>query len=182
MTSHLTIKYSFLIISCFAMSLAHGNNLIHFGNQCLVQEAQLNKAKLRLDQLAQTKNLNRIKANQAQENLGYYQDKKAHLEMAITECAETTPNSAYCHQTRRQYNELNRLIKEQDNTTDIALNRDKSNLTYEINQANFHTRQANFLALCRDSDTHYAFIQNSEAYSAVCLKGENKETITCSLF
>ncbi|MFT2096943.1 hypothetical protein ACMUMQ_01185 [Marinomonas sp. 2405UD66-6] len=182
MTSRLTIQYSFLIISCFIMNLAHGNDLIHFGNQCLAQEAQLNKAKLRLDQLAQTKNLNRIKANQAQENLDYYQNKKARLETAITECAETTPNSAYCHQTRRQYNELNRLIEEQENTADFALNRDESNLTYEINQANFHTKQANFLALCRDSDTHYAFIQNAEAYSAVCLTGENKETITCSLF
>jgi tRNA/tmRNA/rRNA uracil-C5-methylase (TrmA/RlmC/RlmD family) len=182
MISRSIIKYSFLLLTGGTMIVAHGNDLITFGKNCLIQEAQLNKAQLRLDQLAQNKNLNRIKANQAQESLEYYQDKQADLEVSMADCAATTPNSAYCHQIRRQYNELTQLIHNRQNTTEIFLNPDKSDFALDINQANFNIKHENFLALCRDSDTHYALIQNPEAYSAVCLVGNNKDSITCSLF
>lgn len=182
MTTRFIVKYSILPLCYCVMSLAQGEDLIAYGHQCLAQEAQLNSAKLRLEQQTQMQSLNRIKVNQAQESLGYYQNKKADLETSMNECAETTPNSAYCHHIRRQYSELDRLITDQQNALNLTLSDDESPSLQEINQANFHIKQANFLALCRDSDMHYAFIQNVKAYSTVCLDGNNKNTLTCSLF
>lgn len=182
MTAHFIVKYSILSLSCCVISLAQGEDLIAYGRQCLAQEAQLNSAKLRLEQQTQMQRLNRTKANQAQESLDYYQNKKARLETSMNECAETTPNSAYCHQIRRQYSELERIITDQQSALNLTLSEDELPAIQEINQTNFHIKQANFLALCRNSDMHYAFIQNVKAYSTVCLDGNNKNTLTCSLF
>ena len=147
----------------------------------MAQEARLNKTKLRVDKLAQKKDIDRIKVSQEQENLEYYQGKLARLETSIADCAETTPNNAYCHRIRYERAEVNHLIQGKINNKSF-LDSDHSDDLYEVSRENFYAKKARFVAQCRNSDTHYAFIQNSEAYSAVCLTGNNKKSVTCTLF
>ncbi|NLQ17912.1 hypothetical protein HGG82_09760 [Marinomonas sp. M1K-6] len=179
----LFIKSTIILVGCAFISLAHSNDLIAFGKACLVKEARLNKAKSRLDILSLREQSSHAQSNQALNYLQHYRAEKATLETAMTDCAETTPNSAYCHQIRHRYNELNYLIqraKADKVEEDLAGN--DSHIDYEITRANFHQRYEAFVAYCRNSDAHYALIQNPTAYAAVCSSEDAKPTITCSLF
>jgi hypothetical protein len=176
------IKSSALLLGCLTISVAYGSNLVAFGEDCLAKETRLNKAKIRLEQLSSNEEIKRIKANQSKDGLEYYQNKLAEIDATLIECAETTPNSAYCHQSRRKYNELTHIIQAKLDAVEARSNSIDSNSRYEINKINFSEKHAEFIALCRDSDTHYAIIQDSSAYMVVCQNKENKHTVTCSLF
>ena len=177
------IKSSILVLGCSFISLVHGNDLIAFGKGCLAKEEHLNKAKNRLDSQSLSAERTQIKTNQAINDLKRYKEEKEKLETSMTDCNETTPNSAYCHQVRRQYNDLIYRITraEADAVEDNFAGSDEYS-DFEFTKANFYQQYENFIAFCRDSDTHYALIQNPTAYAEVCSSPEAKESITCSLF
>lgn len=181
--SILPIKYSVLLLMCSFANLAHGNDLIAFGKECLVKEERLGKAQNRLDALSLRSERTQRKNSQATHYLDRYQMQKEQLETSMTECAETTPNSAYCHQVRQRYNELTYLIqREKADSIENDFGGNDATINYEITRNNFNQRHDDFLALCRDSDMHYALIQNPAAYAEVCSTQQAKESITCSLF
>ncbi|RNF53059.1 hypothetical protein EBI00_02875 [Marinomonas hwangdonensis] len=180
---HSTIKYSVLALGCTFINLVHGNDLIAFGKECLLQEERLQTAKNRLDALSLQSELIQRKNGPSENYLERYQTEQADLEINMTECAETTPNSAYCHQIRRRYNELTYLIqqvKTEGMTDEYNLN--DATMNYEITRANFNQRYDDFLTSCRNSDAHYALIQSPIAYKEVCSSPVTKKTVTCSLF
>jgi hypothetical protein len=177
------LQSGIFLIGLTAISLAHGSDLIAFGKACLAKEERLNKAKSRLDILSIKEQSTQAQSNQAQNYLQYYQAEKAKLETAMTDCAETTPNSAYCHQIRHRYNELSYLIQKiKTETIEENIDGDDSHMDYEITRADFHQHYEAFVASCQNSDAHYALIQSPTAYAAVCSSEDAKQTITCSLF
>jgi hypothetical protein len=177
------IKSSILILGCAFISLVHGNDLIAFGKDCLVKEQRLNKAKNRLEALSLRSERTQRKNSQSLNYLDRYQAELAELEAEVADCAETEPNSTYCHQVRHRYNELTYLIQR---VKTEAMNNDfgdnDTTINYEITRNNFNRRYDDFLALCRDSNAHYSLIQNPTAYAEVCSNQSAKESITCSLF
>ena len=170
-----------VLISFLIANLADANDLIAFGSHCLSVEDSLNKAESRLAQRARIQELKNLENGQTKDHLTHYFAEQSQLSKVIAECAATTPNSAYCHSARHQYNEISQYIQEETNDFNDD-DHQESELNHAIAQHNFEERRADFYAQCRDSDTHYAFIQNMEAYNAVCSLGNNKQTVTCSLF
>lgn len=178
-----TIKYGVLLLGCSFVSLVHSSDLIAFGKECLAKEERLNKAKNRLEVLSLQSERTQRKNSQSTNYLDRYQTEKAQLETSMIECAETTPNSAYCHQVRHKYNELTYLIQRvKAEAMDNNFGGYDATINYEITRNNFNQRYDDFLALCRDSNMHYALIQNPTAYTEVCSTPEAKESITCTLF
>jgi hypothetical protein len=178
-----TIKYSILLLACSFISLVHGSNLIAFGKECLVKEDRLGKAQNRLDALSLQSERTQRQNSQSINYLDRYQAEKEQLETSMTDCAETTPNSAYCHQIRLRYNELIYLIQRvKTESIDNDFGGNDATINYEITRNNFNQRYDDFLALCRDSNVHYELIQSPTAYSEVCSSQKAKESITCSLF
>lgn len=162
---------------------AQSSDLIAFGKACLEREARLNDAKNRLDGLSLGAQQAQIQADQSRESIDAYLAEKATLEKAMTECATTTPNSAYCHRVRHRYNVLSQL------TEDAKINAipddsvwDDRSTDYEITRNNYQQEYEAFVALCRNSDAHYALIQSPTAYAEVCLTNRAKASLTCSLF
>jgi|TARA_R110001632_G_scaffold1368_5_gene5601 chromosome segregation ATPase len=177
------IKFGLILLGFMSVNLANANDLITFGKACLVKEERLNQAKIKLDTLSRRSDQTQTKTNQAWLSLKQYQQEKGELETSMTECAETAPNSAYCHQIRRRYNELTyRINRKEVEASEERFDGDDSKVDYEITRANFNQRHEAFLAQCRDSDDHYALLQNSDAYAAVCSDDEAKQSVTCALF
>lgn len=164
-------------------NLAQSSDLIAFGKACLERETRLNDAKNRLDVLSFGVQQAQIQANQSKESINAYLAEKATLDTAMTECAATTPNSADCHRVRHRYNVLSQLIE------DAKINAipddsvwDDPSTDYEITRNNYQQEYEAFVALCRNSDAHYALIQSPTAYAAVCSTSEEKASLTCALF
>lgn len=177
------IKTGIVLFSFTVIGMAHSNDLITFGKQCLAKEEGLNNAKKRLDGLSLKSDRDHRKNSKSYDYLDRYLAEKAQLESAMNECAETTPNSAYCHQVRQRYNELDYLIQQvKADTVENRFGTNDATIQFEITRNNFNQRYDDFLALCRDSDTHYALIQDARAYAEVCSTPEAKKSITCSLF
>jgi len=177
------IKFVIILLGYAVISLAHGSDLIAFGKACLVKEERLNKAKIHLDNLSRRSDLTEIKSNQAWRHVQGYKEKQDELEISMTECAETEPNSAYCHQIRQRYNELTYLMqKAKETASEERFDGSDSKTDYEITRANFNQRHEAFLAQCRDSDAHYALLQDPNAYVAVCSSDAERQSVTCSLF
>lgn len=177
------IKSSILVLGFSFISLVHGNDLIAFGKECLVKEERLNKTKMKLDIASLRSEQGQVKSNQTVDNLKRYKEEKEKLETSMTDCNETTPNSAYCHQVRRQYNELNYRISRAE--ADAVKNDFGGNETitdFEYEKAVFQQEYENFIAMCRDSNAHYALIQSIKAYGEVCSDEAAKKSITCSFF
>ncbi len=171
-----------LIVGTHA-NLAQSSDLIAFGKACLVKEARLNDAKNRLDVLSLGVQQAQIQANQSKESIDAYLAEKATLDTAMTECAATTPNSAYCHRIRHRYNILSQLIEDAKiNAIPEDSTWDDPSTDYEITRNNYQQEYAAFVALCRNSDAHYALIQNPTAYAEVCLTSTAKVSLTCALF
>ncbi|RBP85796.1 hypothetical protein EBI01_01775 [Marinomonas rhizomae] len=178
-----TTKSSIFILGCTFISLVHGNDLIAFGKSCLVKEELLKKAETRLEELSLRSERTHRKNSQAINYLERYQTELADLETEMTECINTTPNSAYCHQVRRRYNELTYLIQRvKTEAIDNNFGDNDASINYEITRANFNQHYDDFLALCRDSNTHYSLVRNPTAYAEVCSNPTAKESITCTLF
>ena len=171
-----TFALGFLVVN-----FSFANDLITFGSHCLNTEARLNQAQNRIEQSLLKSEQQNIGKGERKEKLAYYFSERDQLSGALAECAKTTPNSSYCHNVRRQHREIIHFIQTESEALRDQIH-DKSDTKYAITQHNFDEKQADFFAQCRDSDTHYAFIQNIEAYSAVCLLGNNKQSVTCSLF
>ena len=177
------IKTGIVLFSCTAIAIAHGNELINFGKECLVKEERLDEVKSRLDALSLQTERTQRKNSQAINYLERYQMEKEELETSMTDCAETTPNSAYCHQIRQRYNELTYLIQRVEvESIENDFGGNDVTINYEITRNNFNQRYDDFIALCRDSNIHYALIQNPTAYAEVCSTPKAKESITCSFF
>ncbi|NVK75443.1 hypothetical protein C0J08_07930 [Marinomonas sp. CT5] len=177
------IKTGIILFSFSVMGTAHSNELINFGKSCLKKEERLNQTRIKLNLASIRAEQGQIKNNQAVDDLKRYKAEKEKLETSMTECNETTPNSAYCHQIRRQYNALNyRITRAEADALDKDIAPDESIIDFEYEKAVFKQEYENFLALCRDSNAHYAFIQSPNAYSAVCSNDAAKNSITCSFF
>lgn len=177
------IRYVFLLFVSSTISLTYANDLITYGKACLVKENRLNQAKIKLDNLSRRTNDAQIESNQAWQTIKHYQTAKAQLETSMTECTQTTPNSAYCHQVRLRYNELTyRIENAKADAPEGLYHPDGSSNDVEITKANFKQRHDTFIALCRDSDTHYALLQDPNAYAAVCSSDAARQSVTCSLF
>ena len=177
------LRVGIVLIGLTTISLAHSSDLIAFGKACLVKEEHLNQAKDRLDALSLNTQRTQRQSNQILNDVSRYEEEKTELEIAITECAETLPNSAYCHQIRHRYNELNYLIQ-QARVDSIEENREDNDafIDFDLTRADFNQQYEAFVAYCRNSDAHYALIQSPAAYAAVCSSEDAKQTITCSLF
>ena len=175
------VTSSIFVLACSGISLAYGNDLITFGQHCLAMEDRLNTAKIKLGRLSNQADRTNAQANKAQNNLRRYEEARAELDTSMKECAQTEPNSHYCHQIRHQYNELTYRIQDLKESAIKEQFKDESSiLKAEITKDNLYRRYDDFIASCRDSDTHYALIQDPEAYSAVCT--DAKQSITCTLF
>ncbi|WP_137170052.1 hypothetical protein [Marinomonas sp. FW-1] len=178
------IKSSLLTLSLAMVSgLSHSSDLVEFGKKCLVKEDRLNKAKNRLEALSLRAEQNHRGKNRSQDQLDRYQAEKELLEIDMTECNETTPNSAFCHQVRLRYNEITYLIQS-TKTENVGSNWGGNDaiIDYEITKDNFNHQYEEFLALCRDSNAHYTLIQTPEAYAKVCSSEAAKQSVTCTLF
>jgi len=176
------VTSSIFVLGCSAINLAHSSSdLISFGQHCLIMENRLDNAKAKLDKLSRQADRTNAQTNKAQGNLRRYEAARAELDTSMAECSETTPNSQYCHQIRHQYNELTYRIQDlKENAIEEQFKDESSILKAEITKNNFNKRYDAFIASCRDSDAHYALIQDPEAYSAVCT--DAKQSITCTLF
>lgn len=165
------------------VSLAQSSDLIAFGIACLVKEERLKETKNRLDGLSLGEQQTQIQFNLLRESIDVYLVEKTTLETSITECADTTPNSAYCHRIRHRYNVLNQLIEEaRANTPPQNPLWDDPIADYEVTPGQYNQQYQAFVALCRNSDAHYALIQDPAAYTEVCTTSEAKASLTCSLF
>lgn len=177
------MKFGFILFAFMSVNLANANDLMTFGKACLVKEERLNQAKIKLDALSRRSDQTQTKTNQAWLSLKQYQQERDELEISMTECSQTAPNTAYCHQVRRRYNELTyRINRKEAEASEERFDGDDSKADYEITRANFNQRHEAFLAQCRDSDDHYALLQNPDAYAAVCSDDEAKKSVTCALF
>lgn len=176
------IKYSVLLLAGSYLSMAHSNELITFGKACLEKEETLAKAEARLEKKSIRSEQSQRKTRTSIGRLQQLKEQKAQLETSMSDC-ESTPNSAYCHQIRHRYNELTYQIHiaEADSVEDGRYGDDPVT-EFEFSQQQFNQRYDNFIAQCRDSNAHYAMIQDPEAYAAVCSTVSAKQSITCSLF
>ncbi|TYL48338.1 hypothetical protein [Marinomonas sp. IMCC 4694] len=180
------INIGIIVMSLQAIPLVYGDNLVAFGTACLAKEALLKEAENRLNDRT-TIDADDSTAKGTRDALVGYETEQNQLNEAITQCLETTPNSAYCHQVRRRQNELAYLIEKSKATTlnsRLANALDKPDVfaQNDITQEQVKQQHERFIALCRDSDTHYSLIQNSDAYREVCHSEQAKHTITCSFF
>lgn len=170
------------LISMGTMPLADAENLVAFGKACLTKEAQLKQAESRLTEVT-TIDTDISVTRDTRDALVDYEAEQNQLDAAITQCLDTTPNSAYCHQVRRRQNELAYLIEKSKATTlDNTLKHQDVSDQNAITQEKINQQRQHFMALCRDSDAHYSFIQSPTAYSEVCHSDQAKHTITCSFF
>ncbi|ETX11412.1 hypothetical protein MUS1_11325 [Marinomonas ushuaiensis DSM 15871] len=144
-------------------------------------EERLDNAKTKLNKLSRQADRTNAQTNKAQNNLRRYEAARAELGTSMTECSETKPNSHYCHQMRHKFNELTYQIQYlKKDALEEQFRDENSILQAEITKGNFDKRYAAFIASCRDSDAHYALIQDPEAYASVCSNAKN--SVTCTLF
>ncbi|MBR7889594.1 hypothetical protein J9B83_11635 [Marinomonas sp. A79] len=180
------VIYCLLVLLAFSLTaVAHGNeSLIAFGKACLAKEAQLQRTQARITDRAVSNEFNRRDtfSSAPDTDLKQNQREKETLQATLEECAANTPNSAFCHQARQRNNELTYLI-DKAKTASIKEHEEQEDSTNEENiRRKFDENYARFIAQCRDSDAHYALIQNPTAYQAVCSEEGNKQSITCSFF
>lgn len=177
------LRVSIVLIGLTTISLAHSSDLIAFGKECLAKEERLKTAKDELDALSLSANRTQGQTHHARNDIDLYQEEKAELEAIIADCAATNPNSAYCHQIRYQYNEISYLIQ-RAKVDALEEGRDDNSafIDLELTKADFNQQHEAFIAYCRNSDAHYALLQNPTAYAAVCSNENAKRSITCSLF
>ncbi|MDB4838064.1 hypothetical protein OAH87_06315 [Marinomonas sp.] len=169
-----------VIILCY-INTSYAVDLIQFGQDCLLKEVHLNNIKAQLRETEKQESSFQEQSARAIETTQQYQKELIQLEARNNECSNTTPNSVFCHQTRKRYSDIVTLLQQteaQNPRSSDALN----SLSIFITQASFEKQQADFYAFCRDSDIHYKMINNSAAYQTVCLTGNNKTSVTCSLF
>ncbi|RCX00515.1 hypothetical protein [Marinomonas foliarum] len=178
------IKSSLLILSlAMASNLTYSSSLVEFGKKCLVKEDRLNKAQNRLEALSLRAERKQRRSNRSIDRLDRYQAEKELLEIDMAECSETTPNSAFCHQVRLRFHEIAYLIQSaKTDSVGSGWGGNDAITDYEITKDNFNRRYDDFLALCRDSNAHYALIQTPEAYAEVCSSEAAKQSVTCTLF
>jgi len=154
-------------------------DLVDFGRSCLKQEQALNADRKAIE----ARELNRLAEEQRQNGIpeDEYTQALADLKKTLDDCTETEPNSGYCHQVRMQYNELQYRAEKarEDNFTE--LNSDTLANTDSLYERElFIQKKERFEDLCRDSDAHYALINNLHAYQTVCSSEKAKHSITCA--
>jgi hypothetical protein len=177
------VQFGIFLTGLTTLSLAHSSDLIAFGKECLAKEERLKAAKDELDALSLSTHRTQGQTHHARNDVDLYQEEKAELEAIIADCAATDPNSAYCHQIRYQYNEINYLIQraKEESIKEIE-DVDHAYIEYDLVRIDFNEQHEAFIAYCRNSDAHYALLQSPTAYAAVCSNENAKRSITCSLF
>lgn len=175
---------SALLLPVFAVAnIAQGNDsLIAFGRACLATETQLAQTQTRLTDRTTNNKFNRSSKTSPNSDVNRLEQEKDQLKVDLEKCAATQPNSAFCHQARQRDNELTYLIDKaktasirEPDTQDAST--DDDDLRHQ-----FDEDYARFIAQCRDSNAHYALIQNPTAYQAICSEEKTKQSITCSFF
>lgn len=171
------------LLSVYSLPVSSAD-LLAFGRACLAEEQALQQAAEQLP----SSNTPRAQAdyrNSPAEQLASVQAELEVLQQAMDECHEVDRNSRYCHQTRIRYN---RLVDIERELTPITDNPDAGLTPAEVSNnrrlanAKYQQDYANFLARCRDSNLHYEFLNNTQAYTSVCLNQHAKHSITCTLF
>ncbi|MEO9655391.1 hypothetical protein [Marinomonas sp.] len=173
------------VLMTFFATNANAMDLIAFGNACLVKEAQLTATKETLDALTSETRQKRSQSNAQSGQLDSVIVELTDLQDVMDECQEVDRNSSYCHQIRIRYNRLVDLetdLRLQLTQQDSAIFDDDLAMEKTLNTAKYESQHANFIARCRDSDTHYQLLNDPNAYESVCLKPDAKQSITCSLF
>ncbi len=156
-----------------------GNPLIEFGKRCLIAEQQLNEVAMQVNQRQQNHQQAQQVSQGIKQQIQHYETQQARLETSLEECQQTSKNTSYCHKVRDQHQQLNQLIRE---TKQALINEEESVslYSYELIRDDYEQKLARFQMRCRNSNQHYTFIQNPEAYSAVCHNEALKQTQTCS--
>lgn len=165
-------------------SQASAVDLIAFGKSCLTQETKLMTLKKRIDaaELTDTRSQN-IRFG-PRENLRAYQDELNELNSDLDDCQKIEPNSRYCHNIRIRYNRLVVLVdRSEDKLEERREKHDRirpQRLYFE--KQHYYEAYDKFIAVCRNSDTHYKLLQDGNAYRQVCSSARLKNTTTCALF
>ncbi|MCB5162236.1 hypothetical protein [Marinomonas algarum] len=181
---------SFFLFATTNMINAHGKDLIAFGQACLLTEKHVQQAQQQLEQerLGTLRYQKDDTKQQTEQQIQTYQQEKEALSEAKKECAANAANSAYCHRVRSRDNEITYMISKLD-AVSIGTSVEQTLTDNLSNQSDYAHRKkivdqeyARFIAQCRDSDTHYALLQDPTAYAEVCMKPNAQHTITCSFF
>ncbi|AEF55188.1 hypothetical protein Mar181_2150 [Marinomonas posidonica IVIA-Po-181] len=158
---------------------AFGNPLIEFGKGCLIEEQHLNQIAIQANQRQQNLQQAQQASKTLKQQVNLYEERQNKLDTSIEECQQAEKNTPYCHNIRDQHQQLSQLIRE----TNQALIDEEETLSlysYELIRDDYEQKRARFQMRCRSSNQHYAFIQNPEAYSAVCHSEMLKQTLTCT--
>ncbi len=153
--------------------------LIEFGKRCLIEEQQLNQAAMQVNQHQQNHQQAQQVSQGIKQQLQHYEAQQARLATSIEECQQASKNTPYCHNVRDQHQKLQQRIQD---TQQALIDEEEtvSLYSYELMRDDYEQKLARFQMRCRNSNQHYAFIQNPEAYSAVCHNETLKQTQTCS--
>ncbi|MEL0637301.1 hypothetical protein V6259_11055 [Marinomonas sp. TI.3.20] len=165
-----------------AASQAHAMDLVAFGQNCLKQEGYLGTLKQQIDDAEFTENGSKYFYNGARKNLESYNRQINELASDLKDCQEVAPNSAYCHEIRIRYNRLIALTDRAEEKIDRRERKDNGIKPHKLffKKQHYDEVYAQFIAICRDSNTHYQLLQDSNAYSRVCSSSSLKKTTTCS--
>ncbi|BFM51429.1 hypothetical protein [Marinomonas sp. THO17] len=171
-------RNTILLLLLFPLAI-HANPLIRYGQSCLIEEQQLNEVAFKIQNHQQNflqSQQVRLKLKQQLEQLNI---QLTQLNTGMEDCETDTPNSQYCHRTREQYQRLNQRIDEVKQSIQDQ-EATQSAYQYELDRKDYENKRQKFKQRCYRSNQHYAFIQDSEAYSQVCHSEALKKTQTCS--
>lgn len=174
-----------LAVSVLLLSIANqalAIDLTAFGRACLKQEHQLDDLKQTIDDEDFVNGLSNKKQGSVLADLSSYHNELTRLEKSLRECQSTDPNGVYCHKIRIRYNRIVVLLDKAEDRykDDQDSGYDKRKLY--IKKQQYHDAYSQFLDTCRNSNTHYQFVRDPNAYHSVCSGNEAKTTQTCALF
>ncbi|GAB3482130.1 hypothetical protein [Marinomonas epiphytica] len=157
-------------------------DLIHFGHQCLADERQLTKQLQQLEEKEAVQRQKDLQLVNQQQDLNTINTEIEALEIDLEDCQQQG-NNAHCYQIRASISRLTALSQEleRDIQAEQSLAYDSTGTPLdELTREKFNRTMQQFVSRCRESDQHYALLNSPEAYLAVCINQNAKQTITCT--
>lgn len=163
-----------IVLSSSAMA-----DLVAFGKQCLADERKLANDLMTLTNKEDEQHQKDQQIISQSQNLATLMTEIETLTIDLEDCQQQG-NSNHCYQLRSAISHLKglsqNLEKELQALQSDTLNGPINTLTRD----RFNQKMRQFIAQCRDSNQHYAFLNSPNAYRQVCIEQNAKQTITCT--